>query len=88
MKKEGARSAVLASETLHIENKTIHVDLRENEVGKFLQVAEISNSRRSTVVIPSTGLGEFIEAVIKIAGELRSLRGDFCVQIQYNNIAG
>jgi hypothetical protein len=72
MKKEGVGSAVLASETLHIENKTIHVDLRENEVGKFLQVAEISNSRRSTVVIPSTGLGEFVEAVKKIVGELES----------------
>ena len=70
MKKEGTRSAVLASEKLFIENKTIHVDLRENEVGKFLQVAEISNNRRSTVVIPSTGFGDFIEAVTKIAGQL------------------
>ena len=73
MKKDGPRSTVLASEKLHIENKTIHVDLRENDVGKFLQVAEISNSRRSTVVIPSTGLDEFIEAVTKIAGELESV---------------
>ena len=70
MKKEGTRSTVLASEKLHIENKTIYVDLKENEGGKFLQVAEISNDRRSTVVIPSTGLDEFIEAVKKIAGEL------------------
>ena len=73
MKKEGVRSTVLASEKLHIENKTIYVDLKENEGGKFLQVAEISNDRRSTVVIPSTGLGEFIEAVKKIAGELEKL---------------
>ena len=73
MKKEGAnRSEVLASETLHIENKTIHVDLRENEVGKFLQIAEISNSRRCTVVIPSTGFDKFVEAVGKITGELES----------------
>lgn len=71
MKKEGgSRSTVLASEKLRIENKTIHIDLRENSVGKFLQVAELSNNRRSTVVIPSTGLGEFIKAVEKIAGEL------------------
>lgn len=73
MKKEGGtRSTVLASEKLYIENKTIYVDLKENEGGKFLQVAEISNDRRSTVVIPSTGLGEFIEALGKIASELES----------------
>ncbi|MEE9543239.1 MAG: DNA-binding protein [Thermodesulfobacteriota bacterium] len=73
MKKEGVRSTVLASEKLHIENKTIYVDLKENDGGKFLQVAEISNDRRSTVVIPSTGLGDFIEAVQKINNELESI---------------
>jgi hypothetical protein len=73
MKKEGSRSTVLASEKLHIENKTIYVDLKENDGGKFLQVAEISNDRRSTVVIPSTGLNDFIEALRKIAGELESV---------------
>jgi len=73
MKKEGARSTVLASEKLHIENKTIYVDLKENEGGRFLQVAEISNDRRSTVVIPSTGLDEFIAAVTKIANQLESV---------------
>ena len=59
MKKEGVKSTILASEKLHIENKTIYVDLKENDGGKFLQVAEISNDRRSTVVIPSTGLDAF-----------------------------
>ena len=73
MKKEGTRSTVLASEKLHIENKTIYVDLKENEGGRFLQVAEISNDRRSTVVIPSTGLDEFIAAVTKINNELESI---------------
>ncbi len=73
MKKEGARSTVLASEKLHIENKTIYVDLKENDGGKFLQVAEISNDRRSTVVIPSTGLDVFIEALTKVNNELESI---------------
>ncbi len=66
-RKEGVKSKVLSSEKLHIENKTIFVDLKENDGGRFLQVAELSNDRRSTVVIPASGLPEFIEAVSKIA---------------------
>ena len=66
MRKEGQKSTTLASEKLHIENKTIFVDLKENEGGRFLQIAELSNDRRSTVVIPATGLADFLEAVTKV----------------------
>ena len=57
MKREGNKSTVIESEKLHIENKTLFVDLKENDGGKFLQIAELSNDRRSTVVIPFSGLG-------------------------------
>lgn len=67
MKKEGAKSRVVFSEKLQIENKTIFVDLKENDGGKFLQIAELSNDRRSTVVIPHSGLSVFLEAVQKIS---------------------
>ena len=66
MKKEGAKSKVISSDKLHIENKTIFVDLKENDGGKFLQIAELSNDRRSTVVIPHSGLSAFVEAIQKI----------------------
>lgn len=68
MKREGTRSRVISSEKLQIENKTIFVDLKENDGGKFLQIAELSNDRRSTVVIPHSGLTQFVEAIQKIAG--------------------
>ncbi len=68
MRKEGAKSKVLSSDKLHIENKTLFVDLKENEGGRFLQIAELSNDRRSTVVIPMSGLAMFIEALQKISG--------------------
>lgn len=68
MRKEGAKSKVLSSDKLHIENKTLFVDLKENEGGRFLQIAELSNDRRSTVVIPLSGLAMFIEALQKISG--------------------
>ena len=67
MKKEGVRSKTISSERINIENKTIWVDLKENEGGKFLQIAELSNDRRSTVVIPHSGLSVFLEAVQKIS---------------------
>ncbi len=67
MRKEGAKSKVLSSDKLHIENKTLFVDLKENEGGRFLQIAELSNDRRSTVVIPFSGLEAFMEALQKIS---------------------
>ncbi len=67
MKKEGVKSRILASEKLHIENKTLFVDLKENEVGKFLQIAELSNDRRSTVVIPISGMPAFLETLQRIS---------------------
>lgn len=70
MKKEGAKSRVIASDKLHIENKTLFVDLKENDGGRFLQIAELSNDRRSTVVIPLSGLTLFMESLHKITSEV------------------
>ncbi len=70
MRKEGVKSRVLMSDKLHIENKTLFVDLKENDGGRFLQIAELSNDRRSTVVIPISGLDVFLEAVKKIEESL------------------
>lgn len=69
MSNQGQKSTIIASEKLHIENKTIFVDLKENEGGKFIQIAELSNDRRSTVVIPFTGIEDFMGAIQKVAGE-------------------
>ena len=69
MAKEGPKSKILLSEKLHIENKTLFVDLKENEGGRFVQIAELSNDRRSTVVIPFSGIGDFVGAVQKMASE-------------------
>ncbi|MBI5467577.1 MAG: DNA-binding protein [Deltaproteobacteria bacterium] len=72
MRKEGVKSRVLTSDKLHIENKTLFVDLKENEGGRFLQIAELSNDRRSTVVIPISGLDAFMEALKKVEESLSS----------------
>lgn len=66
MKKEGSKSKILSSDKLQVENKTLFVDLKENDGGRFLQIAELSNDRRSTVVIPLSGLPAFLEVLQKI----------------------
>lgn len=68
MKKEGVKSRVLSSDKLLVENKTLFVDLKENDGGRFLQIAELSNDRRSTVVIPLSGLAAFMDVLQKISG--------------------
>ncbi len=69
MRNENNKSRVISTDKLHIESKTLFVDLKENEGGRFLQIAELSNARRSTVVIPFSGFPEFMEALQKIADE-------------------
>ena len=69
MKKDGPKSRVLATDKLHIENKTLFIDLKENDGGRFLQIAELSNDRRSTVVIPFTGIDEFLESLTKVVAQ-------------------
>lgn len=64
--KRSNKSKTIYSEKLHIENKTLFIDFKENEGGKFLQIAELSNDKRSTVIIPDSGIMEFIDVVQKI----------------------
>lgn len=64
---KNSKSKLLSSDKLHIENKTLFVDLKENDGGRFLQIAELSNDRRSTVVIPITGLEVFMESLEKVS---------------------
>ena len=70
LKKEGFKSKVISTERLQIESKTIHVDFKENDGGRFLQIAEISNDRKSTVVIPSSGITAFLATLQKVAGDI------------------
>jgi len=77
MRKENAKSTILYTDKLHIESKTLFLDLKENAGGKFLQIAELSNARRSTVVIPLSGFNEFMQTLQKISIEHSLSEGDF-----------
>ena len=49
----------LKSELIHVERKTFWLKLKENPRGRFLRISEEVGGKRSTIIIPSTGLAEF-----------------------------
>jgi len=56
-----------------VERKFITVTLKENPRGRFLRITEESGSKRSTVIIPITGMDDFkrvINEMAKAAEEL------------------
>ena len=52
----------IASQELQIERKRFIIEFRENPRGRFLRITEEAHGRRNTVIVPSTGLNEFMEA--------------------------
>jgi len=56
----------LASEKLKIERKMFFLDLRENPRGQFLRVTEDVRGRRDTIIIPTSGLVDFRDALERI----------------------
>ncbi len=55
--------SVIEAKQLQIERKHFHLELRENDRGKFLRITEEAQGRRNTIIIPSTGVAEFTAAI-------------------------
>lgn len=68
------------SDRIQIERKQFFFDLKENPRGRFLRITEDVGGRRDTIIIPSTGLEEFMEVLsraIKVnqeAGEVAAAK--------------
>jgi hypothetical protein len=62
---------VIEAKQLQIERKHFHVELRENDRGKFLRITEEAHGRRNTIIVPSTGVDDFTAAISEVltAGE-------------------
>jgi hypothetical protein len=45
---------------LQIERKHFFIEYRENERGKFVRITEEAHGRRNSIIIPSTGLADFV----------------------------
>ena len=57
---------IIEARELQIERKHFHVEFRENDRGKFLRITEEAHSRRNTIIVPSTGVDEFIAAIDQV----------------------
>ena len=53
---------IIASRELQVERKRFVIEFRENARGRFLRITEDAHGRRNTVIVPSTGLNEFMTA--------------------------
>ncbi|MCB1102326.1 MAG: PUR family DNA/RNA-binding protein, partial [Kiritimatiellae bacterium] len=56
---------LLMSDKIQVERKQFYFDLKENPRGRFLRITEDVAGRRDTIIIPSTGLEQFLEAIQK-----------------------
>lgn len=54
---------LIFSERIQIERKQFFFDLKENPRGRFLRITEDVGGRRDTIIIPSTGLDQFMEMI-------------------------
>ena len=69
----------LLSERIQIERKQFFFDLKENPRGRFLKITEDVGGRRDTIIVPSTGLRDFM-ATIEKAIEAEARLGEFSMQ--------
>ena len=63
---------IIASKEIQVERKHLVIEYRENSQGRFLRITEEAHGRRNTVIVPSTGLAEFLSSITGVlieAGE-------------------
>ncbi len=59
---------IIATKELQVERKHFYIEFRENERGQFLRITEEAHGRRNTIIIPSTGLDEFLDTLEEVLG--------------------
>jgi hypothetical protein len=59
----GKMDNIIEAKELQIERKHFYVEFRENDRGKFLRITEEAHGRRNTIIVPSTGVGDFTAAI-------------------------
>ena len=63
----------LETRQLQIERKNFLLTLKENPRGRFLRIAEETNGRFNSIIIPATGLEDFhklVQELVKAATEI------------------
>ena len=60
---------IIASKEIQVERKHLVIEYRENSQGRFLRITEEAHGRRNTVIVPSTGLAEFLNSITAVLGQ-------------------
>lgn len=55
--------SIIESKELQIERKLFAIDLRENGRGKFLRITEESQGHRNVIIVPISGVDDFVDAI-------------------------
>lgn len=53
----------LATRTIKVERKLFHFDLKQNPRGTFLKITEESSGKRDVIILPATGIHDFLDAI-------------------------
>jgi hypothetical protein len=61
---------LIAGEKLRVERKTFYIDLKQNHQGSFLKITEDVNGRRDTIIVPSTGIHDFVRVITELSALL------------------
>ncbi len=61
--KKASTEETIRLEKVQIERKSFVLALKENARGRFLRITEDVGGRRDTIIVPSTGLDEFLDIV-------------------------
>lgn len=56
----------ILNKRLDVESKIFFFEYRENPNGRFLRIIERSSGRKNAIVIPDSGLSEFINVLSSI----------------------
>jgi hypothetical protein len=56
----------LASEKVQVDRKVFFLDLKENQRGRFLKITEDVSGRRDTIMLPASGIQDFISALQRL----------------------
>ena len=57
---------LIASKEIQVERKHLAIEYRENSQGRFLRITEEARGRRNTVIVPRTGLAEFLHSIAEV----------------------
>jgi hypothetical protein len=59
--------SILSAQEMDVERKHFRIELRENIRGRFLRITEAVAGRRNSVIVPDTGLDDFLAALKNVA---------------------